>query len=40
MNKRANYKQLELEIREFLSKDHTIERPNTRITSTSMGAAF
>jgi hypothetical protein len=35
---RANYKQLELEVREFLSKDHNLTRANPRITSTSLGA--
>jgi hypothetical protein len=35
---RANYKNLELEVREFLSKDHNLARANPRITSTSIGA--
>jgi hypothetical protein len=34
---RANYKHLELEVRDFLSKDHNLSRVNPRITSTSVG---
>jgi hypothetical protein len=34
---RANYKHLELEVRDFLNKDHNLSRVNPRITSTSVG---
>ncbi len=37
---RANYKQLELEVRDFLNKDHNLAKANPRITSSSFGSAF